>query len=829
MVSTDRKTARGTCSDAGSIPARSTENRCRLISPDGRGSVNNQSKALSLAKLGLHVFPCGVDSKRPITDDGFNSATTDPEKIKALWGKNDYRVGVWCGPSGIVVLDIDVKVEDGAFVKDGWASLEEAWLTPDDTFTYTTVGGEGSHYIYQAPDDITLNGSTRYRGMKDVDRRAGGSYVVWAGDVPESRDVFAPAPKWLCDPITSRGLDSFTGTVKDWYETLTPGEPSVLVRAAMDRVRERFEEQNGDLSHGEIIEFQHNAVRLGAEGHAGVDQLLALLEELTLSRTGSHTRPPEEWEYEFQEGLASGIRKYGAAIELRESLPEYSMALVPEGVVDNLINGEPSGRDGFTDLLSALVRSGADPLVATSVLWNAPRTMNVAREWGLEFVHKRVTDALKRSLEPTPGDDGGPQPNEALVQADMLSDEEKDIVKAYPTFIDYYCEQSYKSKGWITKPYAIQAAWTLLSMAFGYRAFVGVGKGLPVNLWFITLGYSATGKTEHLDEQKRCLNLLLHHEDEAYFNVGAGSSPEAMHEVLLERDKRPSIMLHDEASGFFKNLATREWMSGIEDQLAEWYSGNVPPVNKVRLKELKGKSAETSFNMSMFATPDRLLKYINLDMFDSGFLARVNWVWGPEPRDDDTRFDVNESQTDDQGQNPIWFDVVNDLIAATRAFKSPRIRVTWEPEVRVRALEAVKQADKLLRSRGRYESTQWSVQRFKETIWRCAALNALYRGSKVISMPDMLSAIYYAQQWLDDLSRVVEKAGAGEFSGRMDEVEAFVRGREGGATSTVLYNHFKRFMRFGVKDVDSVLEALIGSGRLRKDTSSKIVKYVVKE
>src|SRR5690606_3105775 len=114
------------------------------------------------------------------------------------------------------------------------------------------------------------------------------------------------------------------------------------------------------------------------------------------------------------------------------------------------------------------------------------------------------------------------------------------------------------------------------SMNFGTRAVVPLAKPFGVNLWFLTLGYSGTGKTTEDHVLTSCLDLMLK-DGESFYNLGAGSSPEAFHEALLDRDQKVSIVHHGEASDFFDNLRRKEWMSGLKDQFSKWYEGKVDP------------------------------------------------------------------------------------------------------------------------------------------------------------------------------------------------------------------------------------------------------------
>src|SRR5690606_1850733 len=251
--------------DSSQIRGRQINYRIRS---EGRYMENTISTAVALAHMQFYVFPVRVKDghKTPMTKNGHLDASIDPGLVSDWFIENpSAEIGVAAGPSGIVVLDVDVK---GSV--DGWQSLEDAWLIPPETFGYDTVSG-GRHLVYADPGDLNLAPSARYRGLEGVDVRAGSSWVHWSGGVP-NREEMAPARHWLLDEKKARTVATFDGTVKEWYSTLEPGEPAAAVRKEMDRVRELFETQGNDLSHSDIVEKQHSAVRLGAEGHSGVPE-----------------------------------------------------------------------------------------------------------------------------------------------------------------------------------------------------------------------------------------------------------------------------------------------------------------------------------------------------------------------------------------------------------------------------------------------------------------------------------------------------------------------------------------------------------------------------
>lgn len=809
-------------------------------------TADNVKRAEALTRLGIWVFPVYVrknddnpykTSKKPGTPNGFYDASNDPGFVSDLFEKHPKaEVGVWMGPSGLVAADIDVKRDpEGNILVDGWENFDLAWLDLPETHSFDSISGAGGkQFIYLAPEGLTLGPDSDYRGIKGVDRRAGGSYSVWNGSVPESRDAFKPAPEWLLDEKTVRSAEKFEGDVRDWYDSLEEGEPSLIVRAAMDRAREAFERGGNDFSHSDLVERQFEAVRLGSEGHPGVPQLLSLIEELFHSRTGAHSRGEEEWDYEFQEALSSGIQKHGGATKLRKSLPAYSLAIVPAGVPDRLLTGTTGDKDTFRELLAELIRSTEDDLLITSVLWNSPRTKELSREWGLEFVHARVQSARTKPEpvrenptipEPSPRSEKEVVPHVAEGK-NFLTTAEQETVANTHTFIDKYLAAS-ASKGFSNRAYAIPAAWTALSMAFGLKAYIPKGVNLGVNLWFIPLGYSGTGKSAEYNFLKHVLDHLFK-DGEGYYNLGAMSSPEGILLELLTRDGKPSMIFQDEAASFFSVLQTKDYMRQLEYDFSNYYMGDVPPSNKISLKELRGKSAETSFNILMIATPDKLLKLINTDMFGTGFLARVNWIWAEPPVESDEKYKATRSENNSEKNAPtVTFDLSADLSHASHML-SERTAVWGTDEAVKRLTKAHAAFDKRAKGHEKYEALEPAITRLgRETIWKCAALLALYRGETTFTLTDALVAISYAEEWYESLIRAVEATSESDFAADAQEIEAYIIA-EGGTVSEAKLNHrFRNMIRNSPRELSDRIDFLRISGRLNRNERDSKVQYVI--
>jgi hypothetical protein len=65
--------------------------------------------ALQAAARGWHVFPLAPGAKVPaLPGDWRDLATTDPDRIRSWWTNRPYNIGVSCGPSRLVVIDLDL-------------------------------------------------------------------------------------------------------------------------------------------------------------------------------------------------------------------------------------------------------------------------------------------------------------------------------------------------------------------------------------------------------------------------------------------------------------------------------------------------------------------------------------------------------------------------------------------------------------------------------------------------------------------------------------------------------------------------------------------------
>ncbi|MFE7155308.1 bifunctional DNA primase/polymerase [Streptomyces sp. NPDC057636] len=186
------------------------------------------ASALEPVHRGWHVFPLRPGDKRPAghaerlcpstgrCTGGHRKpeqrATTDPDLVTAAWTVQPYNIGIATGPSGLLVVDLDVvKPEELEGTPDGVESLsalcERAGQTLPPTYQVRTPSG-GRHLYFTQPAGARLH-STAGRLGHHIDTRGWGGYVVAPGSTTPNgaytvtdESPVAPLPGWLAEQLS---------------------------------------------------------------------------------------------------------------------------------------------------------------------------------------------------------------------------------------------------------------------------------------------------------------------------------------------------------------------------------------------------------------------------------------------------------------------------------------------------------------------------------------------------------------------------------------------------------------------------------------------------
>ncbi len=154
-----------------------------------------RDKAVALARMGFPVFPLIPLGKIPACSRFYETASTDPDKVAAMWTAHNGNALPWnIGISTDRLLVIDVDNKNG---KDGNAALQR--LTADHGLDLDTVIAEtptgGRHYYYRLPEGVSGVPSTAGRFGEGIDTRSHHGFVVAPGSIVEAGEY-----RWIRAP-----------------------------------------------------------------------------------------------------------------------------------------------------------------------------------------------------------------------------------------------------------------------------------------------------------------------------------------------------------------------------------------------------------------------------------------------------------------------------------------------------------------------------------------------------------------------------------------------------------------------------------------------------
>jgi hypothetical protein len=280
--------------------------------------------ATALAERGWHVFPCQPGGKRPaLREDWEHRATTDTARIARCWATGPFNIGIACGPSHLVVIDLDsprpgqhkppewahdTGINDGADVlADLCEHHSQPW--PSETFTVATPSG-GTHLYFTAPPGTRLRNTAGRLGWL-IDTRATGGYVLAPGSLIDGTPytIINPGrpellPAWLAGRLTADPAppEVIGGSLADSMDAPhATGYALAALRGEVDRVLAATEGTRNQTLNAA-------AFALGQLTGAGIlPAKLAYDALMTAARTIG--LPPREASRTIGSGLGSGARQ----------------------------------------------------------------------------------------------------------------------------------------------------------------------------------------------------------------------------------------------------------------------------------------------------------------------------------------------------------------------------------------------------------------------------------------------------------------------------------------------------------------------------------------
>jgi hypothetical protein len=259
-----------------------------------------QAAAWDALHKGWWIFPCEPDGKQPATLHGWKDAAPDARPWESHWGEN-YNIGIACGPSGLLVADLDVKNGiDGVTAFEEWAG---EW---PDTYEVETPSG-GVHLYFSDPVGNFSNGTGNL--PKGIDIRGRGGYVLGAGSVIGGKcyrvvndNPVLPVPAYLAKGLSAprprpRRNMNIRGDRR--WETLPALQVVDALNRILDRVAESPPGERNNVLFWAACRFGEAMAAERIDYEKAVDELLGVAYQCGLA--------DEDGEYAVLATIESGI------------------------------------------------------------------------------------------------------------------------------------------------------------------------------------------------------------------------------------------------------------------------------------------------------------------------------------------------------------------------------------------------------------------------------------------------------------------------------------------------------------------------------------------
>ena len=104
------------------------------------------------------------------------------------------------------------------------------------------------------------------------------------------------------------------------------------------------------------------------------------------------------------------------------------------------------------------------------------------------------------------------------------------------------------------------------------------------------------------------------------------------------------------------------------------------------------------------------------------------------------------------------------------------------------------------------------------SVWKAATLLAMHDKSDEVKLSHLLTAIYYSEEWFENLVRMASAISASEWQRDVDALEAFIVDRGGRVRYEECYRKFSNKKK---REFDDMVEALRSQARVHAVVDSR--------
>lgn len=400
----------------------------------------------------------------------------------------------------------------------------------------------------------------------------------------------------------------------------------------------------------------------------------------------------------------------------------------------------------------------------------------------------------------------------------FLTHEEQEIVRNNVNFIDEWCSWA-SSKTDAPVEYHRAAAITVLSTVYSQFGYIlpSFGK-LKLNVWMLLLGRST--KDRKSTASSYALRMLRKLSDEEFtYILPDDSTPGGLNIALLDRENLSSLLMRDEAQGFFEEMLKQSYMAGGISYFTKLYDGWSGGRARASGDKKIAHSVPISFVFFLLGILDDSAEVLTIRNYKQGFLTRFLYVIGERPEGYEEP-EIEFLEDDFGEEEDTVFNAMHRRLAATRNYWDMRrpdndmVKLNLTPEAADRWRQFKKDVSELAKSSSYAEIIDSTSDRMTLSTLKVAALLAMDDRSSKVELRHVLQAIHYAGEWFDNSIRVASMISESEWQRDVDKLEQFINAKGGKVSYGAAYRAFNDKRPF---EFEEMLSALEGRGVLTRE------------
>lgn len=473
-------------------------------------------------------------------------------------------------------------------------------------------------------------------------------------------------------------------------------------------------------------------------------------------------------------------------------------------------------------LLCELYRVGLDDQGVMAIAWGAPSNKyngddprGVAGLWAEAMKAKKEVeneDKFDKPLDETLGSQQTRKTVKKLELTDFLTTEEREYVNTMSNFIDEWTQWA-SEKTDAPKAYHVATAIVVLSTIYSQFAYVHPKFGmLKLNLWMMVLGRSTKDRKSTAQRYGDKLIRRLTNDDFSYI-LPDDATPGGLNVALQDRANKSSIIMRDEAQGFFQEMAHQSYMAGGISYFTKLYDGMSGGRARASGDKKIAPSVPISFVFYMLGILEESAEVLTVGNYKQGFLTRFLYIIAERPEDyvePPFEFADNEEveETDEVFNAFVKHFALNRNHWEMLAGGDDKLyKLKIDSDAAERFTKFFADAADRANATSYADIISSTTERMSLSTLKLAALLAMDERSDRIKLQHILQAIGYAGDWFDNAIRVASMISESEWQRDVDKLEQFINSKGGKVGYATAYRAFPQKRPFEFEEMLAALES----------------------